>query len=348
MFKEPVSRARWLSVCSALFLVSCGSGQTNPKPAGASETNVVTESTTKTDSNATSPPNSTANVDKNVEVAGSIPSKTGSGATDVAGEKPYQLTLFEIERPPFAYTLKTPVKVTAGPAPTLTKVSETKNKITDDVDWFEKNKLSLPGRAPSKDGAKLPKAPERGVDTWGNDKLHYVLDHGNHYVLLYGANFAATKTVSFFDKGQVTRGIYDFSTFVKPPEVVKGEEEFTSMEVLWAQKVDDVLYVSSAHHTYAKSSKGKNAFLTAVDTEGALRWQSDPLVCNSTNFVVHGAYIICGYGFSKEDDFLYVISRADGKTVSKTPIKAGASYLVLKGNQLFVRGYDYDFVFDVK
>jgi hypothetical protein len=71
-------------------------------------------------------------------------------------------------------------------------------------------------------------------------------------------------------------------------------------------------------------------------------------VCNTENFVVHGAYIICGYGFSDEPDFLSVISRADGKTVSKTPLKNGPSYLVLKDNQLFVRAYDVDYVFDVK
>ncbi len=72
-----------------------------------------------------------------------------SGATnDAAGDKPYRLTLFEVDRPPFAYTLKTAVKVAASPAPVLTLVSEKKNKLTNEADWFDKNGLSLAGRRP--------------------------------------------------------------------------------------------------------------------------------------------------------------------------------------------------------
>jgi hypothetical protein len=342
------SLSRCLGAVSALVLLAaCGSGQPTPKPAGSNDSTTSTQSTAKTDSTVAAG-HTTTTPPKETEVTTNKPGKAGSDLTDTGGDKPYQLTRYEIERPPFAYTLKSAIPVDASPAPTFVKVSEKKNKITDDLEWFEKNGLKLAGRMPMK-SPTYPKPPEPGSETMGSDKLHYLLDHGDHTILMYGANFAATTMLVLLDKAKIVRGQFDFSTFVKPPEVAAGSDPFTHMEVLWAQQAGDILYVSTAHHTDAKSSKGKNAFITAFDMNtGTLRWQSEPLVCNSTNFIMQGAYIICGYGFSKESDFIYVISRADGKTVSKTPLKSGPAYLVMKDKQLFVRTYDTDYVFDVK
>jgi hypothetical protein len=328
--------AKWITALSTAFLLSaCGSGQSDVK------------SSAKPDS--TSSVSSPADATNPVGKTDAAPTgKTGSGANEVGGDEGYRLTRFEIARPPFAYTLKTAINVPATPAPTLAKVSEKKNKVTDTPEWFEKNGLSLAGRKP-RNGPERPKAPSPSLDTSGSDKLHYLLDHGDHSILLYGANFIATTELLWLDKGQIARGQFDFSAWVKAPESVPGEEQFTNAEVVWAQIVEDILYVSTMHHSFAKSSKGKNAFVSAIGAkDGELRWQSEPLVCNTENFVIHGAYIICGYGFSDESDFLYVISRADGKTVSKTPLKSGARYIVMKNNQLFVRARDVDYVFDVK
>jgi len=230
MFNVTFSRARWIGAFSLSMLAACGSGQTNPKSSDTTDTTASTQSTAKTDA-TTAPTNTTPPPDKKAEVAGQAPAKGGSGSNEVAGDKPYQVSLIEIERPPFVYTLKTAVKVEAGPAPTLTKVSEKKSNITNALEWFQKNQLSLPGRMPLNGALGYPTPPERGVDRWGDDKLHYVLDHGNHYVLMYGANFAETKELSVFDKGQPPRGIYDFPSFVKPPEGVAGERQFPNMEM---------------------------------------------------------------------------------------------------------------------
>ncbi len=333
---------RWFSAFSTLvMLAACSSGQPTPK---SSDSATSTESTAKAD--ATTTPGNTTSAPQKTDIATGTPAKNGS--PDIIGDRPYQLTRFEIERPAFAYTLKDAIKVDASPAPTFTKVSEKKNKITDDLEWFEKNGLQIAGRKPMK-SPTTPVAQFPGLETSGSDKLHYALEHDDHFILMYGENFAATTTLFLLDKEKKVRAQFDFSTFVKPPEVVVGKEHLVEMEVYWAQKVGDILYASTGHHTYAKSSKGKNAFITAIDTDnGLVRWQSDPLVCNAKNFVIHGSYIICSYGNTDEPDFLYVISRADGKTVSKTPLTSGAEYLIMKGNQLFVRAYDTDYVFDVK
>lgn len=338
---------RWFGAFSALvMLTACSSGQPTPKSSDAVDS---TQSIAKTES-TTAPATTTASTaaPKNTEAATGTPTKNGADPNEIVGGKPYQLTRFEIERPPFAYVLKNAVKVDAGPAPILKKVSEKKNNITDDLEWFEKNGLQIAGRKPMK-SPTTPVAQFPGLETIGSDKLHYALEHADHIILMYGANFAATTTLLLLDKDKIVRGQFDFSSFVKPNEVEAGKEYITNTEVFWAEKVGDILYASTGHHTYSKTTKGKNAFLTAIDTNtGSVRWQSDPLVCNASNFVVYGSYIICSYGFTDEPDFIYVISRADGKTVSKIPIKSGAQYLIMKGNQLFVRAYDTDYVFDVK
>ena len=67
----------------------------------------------------------------------------------------------------------------------------------------------------------------------------------------------------------------------------------------------DVLYVSHAHSTYAKSSKGYNAYISAIDLKtGQLLWHSQPLVSNAYDFLVKGDAIIAGYGFTAENDYL--------------------------------------------
>jgi hypothetical protein len=110
-----------------------------------------------------------------------------------------------------------------------------------------------------------------------------------------------------------------------------------------------VLYVSSSHRTYAKSSRGKNAFLTAIDLEtGELRWQSEPLVANAANFLLWDGFVVTGYGFTEEPDHMIVVDQATGATLAKTFVKSGPSYLVRKGDQLFVRTYDTDYVFGVE
>jgi hypothetical protein len=59
-------------------------------------------------------------------------------------------------------------------------------------------------------------------------------------------------------------------------------------------------------------------------------------------------HLICGYGFTAEPDFLYVLERATGKTVSKVPLKSGPDFLIEKDGELFVRTYDTDYVFTVR
>lgn len=91
---------------------------------------------------------------------------------------------------------------------------------------------------------------------------------------------------------------------------------------------------------------GNNAFIAAININtGNLIWHSDPLVSNARNFVLIGDHIVSGYGFTDEDDYLYVISKTSGRTLSRQKLKTGPDWIIKKDNKLYVRTYDTDYVF---
>ncbi|XYH94148.1 hypothetical protein ACMHYB_40805 [Sorangium sp. So ce1128] len=252
--------------------------------------------------------------------------------------------------PPFAQTLVRPAPAGTSAAPRLVKVAEQKNAITDEAAWFARNGLSLPV-------LQVPSAPESGArplpsfvpTRYGDQQLVKAIDHGDHLALFYGPSFADARFVAILDAAHRVVAVFDFESFLVPPAFAPKEAEFVRGHVGWAVAKDGVLYVSSGHRTYAASSKGKNAYLSALDlATGQLLWQSAPLVCNAENFVLRGDHLLCGYGFTAEPDFLYVLERATGKVVSKLPMKSGPEFLVEKEGKLFVRTYDTDYVFEIR
>ncbi len=257
-----------------------------------------------------------------------------------------------VERPPFAETVRTapPALGVVVPPPRLVKVSETRNQITDHDAWFAHVGKTLPtiqvpnpfmGR-PGQLPADLPARYRRAIAI-------RAIDHGDHLVILYGDNFSSGRYLAVFDAAHHLTSFLDFDEFVMPPAHVPGDAQFVRGGIFWAEERDGVLYVSSGHHTYAKSSLGKNAFLTAIDpTSGHIYWQSAPLVANASDFLVRRGYIVSGYGFTAEPDFLYVVDRATGHTTTKIPVKSGPEVLLEKDGRLYVRTYDTDLVFDLR
>jgi hypothetical protein len=130
---------------------------------------------------------------------------------------------------------------------------------------------------------------------------------------------------------------------------VEKDLEFVEQRVLWAELRGPVLYVSHGHRTHAKSSQGMNAYLSAIDTRtGKPLWHSAPLVANATNFTFLGDdYLVTGYGFTAEPDFLYVLRAKDGTAAAKFPLKSGPTHILTRGGRLYVRTYDHEYVFSM-
>lgn len=63
---------------------------------------------------------------------------------------------------------------------------------------------------------------------------------------------------------------------------------------------------------------------------------------------MHGAYLVTGYGFTGEPDWLYLLSRATGAIVSRTKLRSGPDAIVEKNGRHYVRTYDTDYVFEFR
>jgi hypothetical protein len=60
-----------------------------------------------------------------------------------------------------------------------------------------------------------------------------------------------------------------------------------------------------------------------------------------------GGGVACGFGFTDEPRFLFVLDRATGAKKQTVQLSTSPDLFILRGNAVYVRGYDSDFVFDV-
>jgi hypothetical protein len=139
---------------------------------------------------------------------------------------------------------------------------------------------------------------------------------------------------------------FDFAKYAWPPRYVRADKEFVYEEVVWAKEAETgVLYVETAHSTYARSSYGLNGYLNAIDLRSKkLLWRSPALVANAQNFVLLNEVIVSGYGFTDEPDYLYAISRSTGQVVARLLLPSAPERIVRRGGTLYVRTYDHDLV----
>jgi hypothetical protein len=262
-----------------------------------------------------------------------------------------EVPVVTVEAPPFAPATPSRVKGTAVEGRTvlrLRKVSETPNQVTDEAAWFAAHGVSLPTLGGSGPGGAGPRPPAVPASFHGEPFLVALETSDEGLLALYGsAADGARWVVLLGDDGQA-RSALDFAAFRRAP-IVNDDERFVTQGVHWAVLSKGVLYVSSYHRTYAKSSGGANAFVTAVDpATGAIRWQSAPLVANAADFLLWDGFVVTGYGFTAEPDHVFVLDQATGATLATTPVKSGPAFLVRKGDRLLVRTYDTDVVFDVE
>ena len=90
-----------------------------------------------------------------------------------------------------------------------------------------------------------------------------------------------------------------------------------------------------------------SCFMFAYDLEqDKLLWRSADQSYNSMNFVVKGDVILCGYGFTSEEDYLYQINRNTGEILDRLELKKMPDLLVEQDGKLYVHTYSYDYVID--
>lgn len=109
---------------------------------------------------------------------------------------------------------------------------------------------------------------------------------------------------------------------------------------------DGIFYGASVANGYAGPD---SCFMFAYDLEqDKLLWRSADQSYNSMNFVVKGDVILCGYGFTAEDDYLYQINRNTGEILDRLELKKMPDLLVEQDGKLYVHTYSYDYVIDMQ
>ncbi|HEY0760384.1 MAG TPA: caspase family protein [Acidisarcina sp.] len=231
----------------------------------------------------------------------------------------------------------------------LTELSETRNQITDEDTWFSTNGLALPTlTVPNPAKQQAGNIPSNIPTKFGDNILIHAIQQGDQLLCIYGASFATGRYLISYDlASSKTNFSFDFDNYLLPPKFNPGDRDLISEGITWAWVEDGTLYVSNSHNTYAKTSYGLNAYLNAIDLmSGNLIWRSAPLLDNASTFLLYKDAIIAGYGFSAENHFLYVLNKSDGRVAQTIKLRKSPEYILSKGDTIYVRTYDTDYVFE--
>jgi hypothetical protein len=235
--------------------------------------------------------------------------------------------------------------------PRLAIVSSKRNQITDEEAWFAANDLKLPlYRVTDASSASLPELPPNVPTSYKGNLLIKAIRQDKTITLIYGKDYASGRYLIAMDKesGKFRYG-FDFINYTQSPEYDAKDRDFVFQSTEWAVEEGNTIYVSHNHLTYARSSRGKNAYITAIDTRtNRVLWRSQPLVSNANNFEVINDLIVCGYGFTAEPDFLYLLDKKTGDVKQQLAVKSKADYIIHKNNKIYVRMYDTDLVVNLK
>ena len=204
--------------------------------------------------------------------------------------------------------------LTASPVK-LSEVSKDSSICLFEEDWSAETGIPLPG--------------DLYGEGYSDDAYYYYADNSADEGRL-AVEISEMGTYDFV-------GTYDFSNYLYTPTPGNA---YTTLYIPYAAIYDGVLYTEIAHLTYSEDQPC-TGFVVAVEVEtGKLLWRSEMLVANGRNFLVGEDTIICGYGFTDEDDYLYILSRHSGAVLEKRKLKTGPDYFIPVDDSLYVLTYD--------
>ncbi len=245
-----------------------------------------------------------------------------------------------LEEPPFQYFTADGVVQDKKLHIRLEQMAESANKIVDEEAWFSENELHL---------GSSEKVPPQVAGAIDGHKLVRAIPGSDYLSLIYADDQDEGRYLFLWSmKSRRYEYGFDFGSYLYAPGETEIDKQVITQAIDWVIVRESVLYLSHSHKTYASSSRGMNAYITAIDLNSRkLLWRSDPLVSNAANFEVVGNTIISGYGFSAEPDYLYLLDTSNGRQIEKIALRTGPQYILRKDDQLFVRTYNTDYVFRV-
>lgn len=224
----------------------------------------------------------------------------------------------KVQNPSWEYYFDGTEVQTADTTVELELISEEQNAITDEEKWLADNNLDI---------QRFPYEDENYLYEASGDNAYYAY-------LLKLSDRRTNETITF-----------DFTDYMYADEYVQEDYDFIRQRIIYAQVKDGILYVATGHNTYAYSCP-HNAYITAIDmTDYHVIWKTEPLTCNAASFVIIDNDIICGYGFTDEDDYLKIVDMKTGAVTKEIPIRTKAEHIIKKDDKLYVRTYNMNYVF---
>ncbi len=225
----------------------------------------------------------------------------------------------------------------------LALVSSRPAPILNEAGFVRRNGLDLRElRVPGSSTGGLPLAPLPKIAPTEYRGLQLVraIRQRDTLLLVYGRDFSGGSVLLAIRPDGRVRYALDFRAYANA-----REGALVYQQLVWAAEAGGVLYVETAHSTFARSSGGHNAYLTAIDlATRKVRWRSPALVANAGSFELDGGVIVTGYGFSEEPDYLYLLSRRTGAPLARLMVPTAPDFIVRKGSRLYVRTYDHEVV----
>jgi hypothetical protein len=113
------------------------------------------------------------------------------------------------------------------------------------------------------------------------------------------------------------------------------------------REIQDIRYLppllvfNSACASFSRDVDERCSELVAIRPEsGEEVWRTPHLVSNNI-FISGGDWIFCGYGYTEEPDFLYIVDLNSGRITGTRSLDSAADYLEIKGDELWVTTYNY-------
>ena len=211
------------------------------------------------------------------------------------------------------------------PSVTLKEISHTTTDWLNEEKWSKEKNIPLPETAPA----------------YEDDTFSYsISNNAEGGILCLTVMNKETQTLN---------GNYYFDEFISPPDQGTGLfADYTEPYIFYALMDGDTLFVALGHMTYASANPHK-AYIVAIDTvSGNTLWKSDDQVAGACNFIIEGDSIICGYGFTDEPDYIYILNKNNGKTQKQIKVKSAPSYFIRQDGQLYVLTYNTEYLYSIK
>lgn len=100
-------------------------------------------------------------------------------------------------------------------------------------------------------------------------------------------------------------------------------------DIRWDKDTKCLLF-NMACPSYASGINGKGSKLFCYDTEKEKMVWSTPYLTSNDIFILSKDYVFCGYGFTDEKDYIFMLDKKTGKIYSKLPLASAHQYMEIQ------------------